>query len=88
MFKNKRKLNAGGPADRWLGASPEFTEQWRVQFTATNNDLKDQIEALKIKLSSEEKKHVKTTTLLGDEKLLKNGLEVNNDETPERTLCL
>ena len=67
---------AGGPADN----GPEIArqvEQWRVQFSATNSDLKEQIEALKIKLPSEVKKHAKTTTLLGNEKLLKNGLEVN-----------
>ena len=45
--------------------------------SATNSDLKEQIEALKIKFSSEVKNHAKTTTLLGNEKLLKNGLEVN-----------
>ena len=68
--------NAGGPTDN----GPEIArqvEQWRVQFSATNSDLKEQIEVLKIKLSSEVKNHAKTTTLLGNEKLLKNGLEVN-----------
>ena len=63
-----------------LADNPEIArqvDQWRVQFTATNNNLKDEIEALKIKLSSEVKNHAKTTTLLGNEKLLKNGVEVN-----------
>jgi hypothetical protein len=73
----KRKMNnAGGPTDN----GPEIArqvEQWRVQFSATNSNLKEQIEALTIKLSSEVKNHAKTTTLLGNEKLLKHGLEVN-----------
>ena len=75
--KKKGKLNnVGGPADN----GPEIArqvEQWRVQFSATNTNLTVQIEALKIKLSSEVKNHAKTTTLLGNEKLIKNGLEVN-----------
>ena len=72
----KRKMNnARGPADN--AEITKQVEQWRAQFSATNIDLKEQIEALKIKLSSEVKNHAKTTTLLGNEKLLKNGLEVN-----------
>lgn len=78
--QKKRKLNnAGGPADN----SPEITrqcsavEQWRVQLTATNSELKGQNAALELKLSWEEKNHAKTNTELGNEKLLKNGVEVN-----------
>ena len=50
-----KKKEIEQPADN----GPEIArqvEQWRVQFSATNTNLTVQIEALKIKLSSEVKK--------------------------------
>jgi len=86
LVQKKRKMNNAGEPDM----GPEIAkhiEQWKAQFTATNPDLKEENEALKIKLSSEVKTHAMTKTFLSNEKHLKNLLEMNMKHQKELHLA-
>ena len=47
-----------------------------MQFSTDLNELKEQNESLKVKIASEVKKHAKTAASLGNEKPVKNALQV------------